>query len=84
MVMAENKGLMFHRGMLRTEGNFDEGRCRFLDFGRVYHRRIEVRGSKQRAVMPQIGRSLWSTLLNFSFVPPKYHYQRTVLEYSPK
>lgn len=82
--MAENKGLMFQRVVLRTEGNIYEGRCRLLDLGRVFPSGIEVRGSNQRLVMPQIGRSTWSPLSGIpSFLPKKYN-QRTVLEQSPK
>lgn len=74
---AKNKGLMFHRMMLRTEENFYEGRYSLLDFGTVYHSGIEIRGSKQKS--SSTGRIAWSTLLNFpSFFPKKYHYQRKV------
>lgn len=78
MIMAENKGLEFHRVMPRTEGNFDEVMCWLLDFGRVYRSWEEVRGTKQTVLMSQIRRS---PLLNFlSFLPQKYCYQSFQIE----
>lgn len=57
MIMAENKGVVFHRVMLRIEENLDIGKHRKIVFGRIYHNRIEVRGSKQRLAMSQIGKN---------------------------
>lgn len=41
MIMAENKGVVFHRVMLRIEGNLGIGKHRQNVFGRVYHNRRE-------------------------------------------